>query len=196
MSTAEIENDSEVLVDDKKKKLTTPELISELVSLVQAYESNNETFNEKFKQFESDKKEHDSSEKKIMRNINNIITRINKVIVHEHSKKKPRNTTNAGKGGFNKPLPVPEVLRKFIGINEDELMSRPQVTKLLNQKFQELDLMKKEKDDNDKVIKIIILDKATAKKLHRTNGDKIRTKDIQTFISQFYHEEKAATTSS
>ncbi len=196
MSATEIENDSEVLVDDKKKKLTTPELISELMSLIEAYESNNEAFNEKFKQFESDKKEHDSAEKKIMRNINNIISRINKVIVHEHSKKKPRNTTNAGKGGFNKPLPVPEVLRKFIGINEDELMSRPQVTKLLNQKFQELDLMKKEKDDNDKVIKIIILDKATAKKLHRTNGDKIRTKDIQTFISQFYHEEKTAAASS
>jgi hypothetical protein len=195
MSTVEID-DSEVLVDDKKKKLTQPELISELISLMQSYEANNESFNEKFKQFEADKKEHDSIEKKLMRNINNIIGRINKVVVHEHSKKKPRNTTNAGKGGFNKPLPVPEVLRKFIGINDDELMSRPQVTKLLNQKFQELDLMKKEKDDNEKVIKIIILDKATAKKLHRTNGDKIRTKDIQTFISQFYHEEKAAAASS
>ncbi len=195
MSTAEIDNDSESLMDDKKKKLTTPELISELISLFESYEHINETFNNKFKQFEADKKEHDSSEKKIMRNINSVISRINKVIVHEHAKKKPRNTTNAGKGGFNKPVPVPEVLRKFIGINEDELMSRPQVTKLLNQKFQELDLMKKEKDDNDKIIKIITLDKATAKKLHRTNGDKIRTKDIQTFISQFYHEEKAKATS-
>lgn len=190
MSTAEID-DSEVLVDDKKKKLTTPELLSELINLIESYENINESFNEKFKQFESDKKEHDSAEKKIMRNINNVIARINKVVVHDYSKKKPRNTTNAGKGGFNKPLPVPEILRKFIGINDDELMSRPQVTKLLNQKFQELELMKKEKDDNDKTIKIIILDKVTAKKLHRTNGDKIRTKDIQTFISQFYHEEKA-----
>ena len=190
MSTVEID-DSECLIDDKKKKLTTPELVSELMSLIESYEHNNETFNAKFKQFETDKKEHDSNEKKIMRNINNIISRINKVIVHEYSKKKPRNTTNAGKGGFNKPVPVPEILRKFIGINEDELMSRPQVTKLLNQKFQELDLLKKEKDENDKIIKIITLDKATAKKLQRTNGDKIRTKDIQTFISQFYHEEKA-----
>ncbi len=190
MSTVEID-DSETLVDDKKKKLTTPELVTELMTLIESYESINESFNEKFKQFETEKKEHDSAEKKIMRNINNVIGRINKIIVHEHSKKKPRNTTNAGKGGFNKPLPVPEILRKFIGINDDELMSRPQVTKLLNQKFQELELMKKEKDDNDKIIKVIILDKATAKKLNRTNGDKIRTKDIQTFISQFYHEEKA-----
>ena len=54
-------------------------------------------------------------------------------------------------------------------------------------KFNDAGLMKT-KTDNDKEIKVIILDKTTAKKLNRKEGDEIRNKDIQTFIAQFYRE--------
>jgi hypothetical protein len=48
--------------------------------------------------------------------------------------------------------------------------------------------MTTKKDENGKDIKMIVLDKATAKKLKRKDGDEIRNKDIQTFIAQFYRD--------
>jgi hypothetical protein len=126
-----------------------------------------------------------------MREIDGFMKRFEKAFSSEvGKKKKPRNTENAGKGGFNKQTDVPEVLRNYIGIDEDEKKSRPEVTKLLNEKFKEAGLMKTEKDENDKEIKYIVFDKSTAKKLGLSKVDKIRNKDIQTFIAQFYREAK------
>jgi hypothetical protein len=96
---------------------------------------------------------------------------------------------NAGKGGFNKSTEVPECLRDYIGLDKSNHKSRPMVTKLLNQKFSDYNLINIEKDDNGKETKIITLDKATANKLKRTEGTKIRARDIQTFIAQFYKEQ-------
>ena len=100
---------------------------------------------------------------------------------------------NAGKGGFNKMAEVPERLREYIGIDKSDLKSRPQVTKLLNQKFSDCNLINIDKDDSGKETKMITLDKATAKKLKRQEGSKIRARDIQTFIAQFYQEQVLVT---
>ena len=177
--------------DDKKKqkKLTAHELFNEISQRFSIVVKADEAFVEKEKEFEREQKEFNSSRKKIMREIDGFMKRFEKAFTSEvGKKKKPRKTENAGKGGFNKQTDVPELLRKYIGIDEDDKKSRPEVTKLLNEKFKEAGLMKTKKDDNDKEIKVIILDKATAKKLNRTNGDEIRNKDIQTFIAQFYRE--------
>jgi hypothetical protein len=108
----------------------------------------------------------------------------NLIIIDDNEDKLQKETEN---GGFNKKTDVPELLRKYIGLDEDDKKSRPELTKLLNAKFNETGLIKI-KTLNDKEIKMIILDKATAKKLNRTEGDEIRSKDIQTFIVQFYRE--------
>jgi hypothetical protein len=188
------ETDSEeetTQTEDKKKqkKFTSHELYNEISQRFSILVKADETFLEKEKEFEHEQKEFNSSRKKIMREIDSFMKRFEKAFTSEvGKKKKPRNTENAGKGGFNKQTDVPALLRNYIGINEDEQKSRPEVTKLLNEKFKEDGLMKTEKDDNDKEIKVIILDKATAKKLKRKDGDKFRNKDIQTFIAQFYRE--------
>ena len=173
----------------KQKKLTAHELYNEISQRFSIVVKADEAFVEKEKEFEREQKEFNSSRKKIMREIDGFMKRFEKAFTSEvGKKKKPRKTENAGKGGFNKQTDVPELLRKYIGIDEDDKKSRPEVTKLLNEKFKEAGLMKTKKDDNDKEIKIIILDKATAKKLKRSEGDEIRNKDIQTFIAQFYRE--------
>ncbi len=185
------ESDNEETDTEKKKvkKLGSEELFNDIVTRFTALESSDNDFIEKEKAFEKEQKEYQSARKKSIRELSTIIKRFEKIFKHDISKKKPRKTENAGKGGFNKQVEVPELLRVFIGINKGELMSRPQVTKLLNQKFTELNLMKTKKDEESgKETKIIVLDKATAKKLKRKEGDEIRNRDIQTFIAHFYKE--------
>ncbi len=177
--------------DKKQKKLNAHELYSELTKHINQITEAESSFVEKEKEFEKEYKDYKATHKKAMRDIEALMKRFEKAFNAEVSKKKPRKTENAGKGGFNKQTDVPEVLRKYIGIDADEKKSRPEVTKLLNAKFSEAGLMKTKKDDNGKEIKVIILDKATAKKLGRKENDEIRNKDIQTFIAQFYRESNA-----
>jgi hypothetical protein len=187
-STSEDEttNDNQ---DKKQKKLNAHELYTELSQRITQITEAEAAFLEKEKEFEREQKEYNSQHKKLMRELENLMKRFEKAFNHEVSKKKPRKTENAGKGGFNKQTDVPEILRKYIGISADEKKSRPEVTKLLNAKFSEANLMTTKKDEESgKEIKVIILDKATAKKLGRKEGDEIRNKDIQTFIAQFYRE--------
>ncbi len=173
----------------KQKKLTAHELYNEISQRFSIIVKADEAFVEKEKEFEREQKEFNSSRKKIMREIDGFMKRFEKAFTAEvGKKKKPRKTENAGKGGFNKQTDVPELLRNYIGLDEDDKKSRPEVTRLLNEKFKEAGLMTTKKDENDKEIKIIKLDKATAKKLKRKEGDEFRSKDIQTFIAQFYRE--------
>ncbi len=189
-SESEADVDTDVDADKKKvKKLGSEELFNDIITRFTSIETSDTDFIEKEKAFEKEQKEYQSARKKSMRELSAVIKRFEKIFKHDISKKKPRKTENAGKGGFNKQVEVPELLRVFIGINKGELMSRPQVTKLLNQKFTELNLMKTKKDEESgKETKVIILDKATAKKLKRKEGDEIRNRDIQTFIAHFYKE--------
>lgn len=175
--------------DTKKKKVNVHELYTELLSRFNSFEELETTFMEKEKEYEKEQKEYYSSHKKTMREITNIMKKFEKLLNDISKKSKPRKNENSGKGGFNKQTDVPVLLREYIGIDKDELKSRPEVTKLLNEKFKEAGLMKIKKDENDKEIKMIVLDKFTAKKLKRENGTEFRSKDIQTFIAHFYHDE-------
>jgi hypothetical protein len=185
------EEDEQTNTEDKKKqkKLTTHELYNEISNRFSILIKVDEAFIEKEKEFEKEQKEFNSSRKKIMRELDSFMKRFEKAFSSEvGKKKKPRKTENAGKGGFNKQTDVPELLRNYIGLDEDDKKSRPEVARLLNEKFKETGLMTTKKNENDKEIKIITLDKATAKKLKRKEGDEFRSKDLQTFIAQFYRE--------
>jgi hypothetical protein len=188
----ESESEEEIITTEgekkKQKKLNSMALFSELVQRFNSIEEAEAAFIDKEKTFEKEQKEFINNRKKTLRDINGIIKRLEKTLSHDIVKKNPRKTENAGKGGFNKQVDVPELLRAYIGIKSDEKKSRPEVTKLLNAKFSEAGLMKSEPNDAGKDIKVIVLDKATAKKLKRPEGTKIPNKDIQTFIAQFYKE--------
>jgi len=177
--------------DSKRKRLTPLELFDELIQRFNNIERAEAKFNEKQKEFDQVQKEFNTTYRKNMRELSNYIKRFDKHYRAQEGKKKARKTGNAGKGGFNKPVAVPEKLRDFIGIGEDELKTRPEVTKLLNAKFAELGLVEERVEDNKKT-NIIKLNGSALKALGVAKKDsEILKKDIQTFIAKFYHEAKA-----
>ncbi len=189
--------EEEIEVDEaeptKRKKLTQSDLFKEIIVRLNTIEMAEAEFNEKQKAFDAEHKEFNQLYRKNMRDLSNYLKRFEKAYTASEAKKKPRKTENAGKGGFNKPLPVPEKLRNFIGIDDGELHSRPAVTKLLNAKFDELGLAQVQEEDGKKT-NIIKLDKKTAKALGRKE-EIIYKKDIQKFIASFYHETDATASS-
>ncbi len=177
----------------KQKKMTTRELYADINALVSELSELENKWHEKEKEYEKNTKDFHSMRKKLMHTIEANLKKFEKTFTSEIGKpKKPRKTENAGKGGFNKQDVIPPILRDYIGIKGDELMSRPEVTKLLNQKFTESNLIKIKKDENGKELKVIILDKTTAKKLKCAENEEIGARSIQTFIAKFYKDFKAA----
>ena len=177
--------------DSKRKRLTPLELFDELIQRFNNIEKAEAKFNEKQKEFDQVQKEFNTTYRKNMRELSNYIKRFDKHYRAQEGKKKARKTGNAGKGGFNKPVAVPEKLREFIGIGDDELKTRPQVTALLNAKFAELGLVEERVEDNKKT-NIIKLNGSAMKALGVAKKDsEILKKDIQKFIAKFYHEAKA-----
>lgn len=189
----EEEEEASAAEDSKRKRLTPLELFDELIQRFNNIEKAEAKFNEKQKEFAQVQKEFNTTYRKNMRELSNYIKRFDKHYRAQEGKKKVRKTGNAGKGGFNKPVAVPEKLRNFIGIGEDELKTRPEVTKLLNAKFAELGLVEERVEDNKKT-NIIKLNSSAQKALGVAKKDsEILKKDIQTFIAKFYHESKAET---
>ncbi len=183
----------------KGKKLKEDEIFDLVVSTFNDIISTEAAFAEKEKNFLQSQKEFQVQRKKQIRSFETYMKRFDKMYrtsMEKQKNKKPRDTTNAGKGGFNKKAPVPEILRKYLGLEDDEEYSRPEITNLLNTKFKEAGLYKVRKETNEsgkeRDIKVIVLDKSTAKKLGRTTDEEIRSKDIQTFIKTFYTNESQA----
>jgi hypothetical protein len=189
----EIEEEEEAgeAEESKRKRLTPLKLFDELIQRFNNIERAEAKFNEKQKEFDQVQKEFNTTYRKNMRELSNYIKRFDKHYRAQEGKKKARKTGNAGKGGFNKPVAVPEKLRNFIGIDEDELKTRPEITKLLNAKFAELGLVEERVEDNKKT-NIIKLNASAMKTLGVAKKDsEILKKDIQSFIAKFYHEAKA-----
>lgn len=187
-----VEDEDTATVDDSKRKRLTPlELFDELIQRFNNIEKAEAKFIVKQKEFDQVEKEFKMTYRKNARELSNYIKRFEKHYRVQEGKKKARKTGNAGKGGFNKPVEVPEKLRNFIGIEEGDLKSRPEITKLLNAKFTELGLVE-ERNDNGKKTNIIKLNSATSKTLGLGKKEnEILKKDIQSFIAKFYHEAKA-----
>jgi hypothetical protein len=196
----EVEEENDV--EDSKtkgKKLKEDEIFDLVISSFNDIITGEAAFVEKEKTFLQTQKEFQTQRKKQIRTFETYMKRFEKIYrasIDKQKSKKPRNTENAGKGGFNKKARVPEILRKFLGLESDDEYSRPEITNLLNTKFKEIGIFKVRKETNEsgkeRDIKIIVLDRSTAKKLGRTTDEEIRSKDIQTFIKTFYTNESQA----
>jgi hypothetical protein len=93
-------------------------------------------------------------------------------------KVKPKRKGNKD-GGFNKELPVPPKLMKFLDIEEGVVMSRPKVMSLINEKF---------KSEGLKQGQITTLDAKNAKLLGKEKGRVIEFTAFQSFLKEFYDE--------
>lgn len=166
-----------------KPKQTSPELFDEWSKILDSINELDVSFIEKDKSYEKEKKEYYSSRKKLQKELDILLTKFNKTFKHDMAKScKTRKTGNSGKGGFNKPCAVPKKLRTFLGLEEDALLPRPTISRLLSEKFKELNFK------FGKVIKIT--DKKSAKELGCPVDYEIQFNEVQTFIKQFYVEEK------
>ena len=97
-------------------------------------------------------------------------------------KTRPKRTGNKN-GGFNQAKPIPDVLRKYLGIAEDTLLPRPAVMSAMNQKL----LATKQKEGQT-----AILNESTLKALGLPHGEPLRIKftEMQAFLAKFYKQEK------
>ena len=98
-------------------------------------------------------------------------------IIAKKTKPKRKSSNN----GFIKPNPVPEVLRKFLNLNDDVLLPRPTISRLLNAKFNELGLKKGQNTQlNEDVCNLLKLNYDDYKEID------IKLTNFQTFLAKFY----------
>ena len=153
------------------------------------------TFSEKKKEFEKIDKEYTTTRRKLYKEIDQFMTKVGKNLKTESIKhNKKRKTGNSGKGGFNKEMPVPLKLRKYLELPDDVLMSRPKVTKMLNIKFIEEGFRNttatKEDGTTKSAKELKITNKKSAKILGCEHNKVIEFENFQGFIAAFYNEEK------
>lgn len=190
LSEAEEEvNETEVNTKVVKSKNSSLEIFDELENKITAMDSLSAVFIEKEKAFERDRKEYNTTWKKEHKELLNVFKKFTKVYKHDMAKSsKTRKTGNSGKGGFNKVTPVPKKLVEYLGLEEGTMMTRPQVTHLLNDKFK---AEKFRSEENGKVIKIT--NKKAAKVLGCEMNHTIQFSEFQGFIKKFYEDEKEQT---
>jgi len=179
----ESESDSEdEAVEKKTKEKKTKESFEELTKKLEALRSDIKDVNKEISELEKQLKSREKVRNDYERQCNAIVKVLSKTHTDEVNKaikSKPKRKGNVN-GGFNKEQPVPEVLAKFLGLEEGASMARPKVMSALNNKFTELKL----KDGQNTT-----LDKATAKALglgKEGDGKVIKFTEFQSFLKTFY----------
>lgn len=171
------ENDSDNEQDTKQtdiKKMSLAELSQHLIELTNTQEEIANTFNEKEKLFEQVRREFALKCKKYRKDITTATKRMEAL-----SKQKTKRTKSSGqKGGFVKKSPVPKILCKYLGLDEDSELSRSEIGSLLNSKL---------KEDNCRDGKnLVFKSKNIAKQLGIKPGTIVGFTEYQSFIKTFY----------
>ena len=185
--TALLEEDSDSVVEqtDKKSKKDFNEELeglldlrneeSELEKLVR---EKNEELRVLFSKLKKNKREQNS--------VINRLGSLHKSEVKSVSKEKRKRNKNV-ESGIQKTAPVPKALIKYLELEEDTMLPRTKVVKMMHAKW---------KKDGLKNGQTTVLDKKHAKALGYSNGHIIEFKDYQPFISSFYNSEGLTKSSS
>ena len=178
-------SDSEDSVDNSEVKENSKDdylsMLEEHSILMKSLTDLNEKFVEDEKNFEKQRKEYLSERKRISKELDSHFKKMTKTIVTKISKASKTKRKGNKNGGFNKPQPVPKVLKKFLEIDDDEL-PRPKVASLLHAKFKDLGFK------DGKVTKIT--EKKVAKQLGVKKDYEITFSSFQKFLAKFYNDEK------
>ena len=178
-SSSESEDEA---VEKKTKEKKTKESFEELTKKLEGLRSDIKDVNKEISELEKQLKSREKVRNDYERQCNAIVKVLSKTHTDEVNKaikSKPKRKGNVN-GGFNKEQPVPEVLARFLGLEEGASMARPKVMSALNNKFTELKL----KDGQNTT-----LDKATAKALglgKEGDGKVIKFTEFQSFLKTFY----------
>merc|ERR1711903_213465 len=121
------------------------------------------------------KKSRDKLDKKFKKEMDSIIKELDK-----NNQKKSKHKKQSG--GITEPKPVPQVIKKFLDLEAEVLLTRPKVHSKLHAKFKELGFVEGQ---------TVTLDKKTAK-IFGKNGKSeytIKFNEFQTFLKQIYDAE-------
>ena len=183
---ADSESESEESEDDaaeKKTKEKKPkESFEELTKKLEGLRGDIKEVNKEISELEKQLKTKEKIRNDYERQCNAIVKVLSKTHndeVNKAIKSKPKRKGNVN-GGFNREQPVPEILAKFLGLDDGASMARPKVMSALNNKFTELKL----KDGQNTT-----LDKTTAKALglgKEGEGKVIKFTEFQSFLKTFY----------
>ena len=179
----ELSENEEVVKPDVKSKNTSQDTYNELETMINNIDINYNTFSEKEKTYEKERKEYNMMVKKSHKELLITFKKFTKNYQNDMLKlSKPRKTNNCGKGGFNKLVPVPPKLIKYLELEDDAMLTRPAITRVLNDKFK-LDNFRNGKD-------IKITSRKAAKILGCKYNITIAFSKFQGFIKKFYDEVK------
>ena len=177
--SADDENQNEL---SASKKASVEDLVNEQLELLELLRTNETEYIDLLKDFENKRNANVKARKKLERQLITLSKKVMKVHNTEISKakKEKRQRKGPNNGGFNKKGPVPKVLCKYLGLDDDIQLARPTVMSLLSKKF---------KNDGMKDGQKTVLNKAAAKALGKKNGHVIEFKDQQPFVKGFYTAE-------
>ena len=116
-----------------------------------------------------------------MKSIHKILFKTHTSEVSKAIKAKKTKRKGSSNNGFNKLAPVPPILAKYLELEPDDQISRPQIMSRLNCKFKELGL---------KTGQLTILDKKAVKDLELDNSyikKVIKFGELQTFIKDNFY---------
>ena len=159
---------------EKKQKKIFEEAFTEISNILDSLKS----ISVEIKSKEKEKNELEKKKNDLDKQLHKLLIQLPKVYSDDINKarkeKKPRAPSV---NGILKLNPVPPVLIKFLGLNDNELLQRPKVMSLLNEKFKTLGL---------KQGQTTILDKKTAKIFGLNEGHEIKFTEFQTFLKNIY----------
>jgi len=167
-------HNTQLSVTDKKTKITFEEFINQHMVEFEKFKSefDDVAMKDFYKTFN-----------KFLKSQETFMGRLIKMHQKSSTKKKRKATENTGKSGFNKPTPVPSAFVKYLDLEEETEMTRPQLVKLLNQKFTEDGF----KNDGD----VCISSKKVAKMIGVEKDHTFHAKDYHKFIATFYNSAKS-----
>ena len=183
-SDESLDEESQVVKDKKKETFT--ELIGRLETIRLSMKSTQKEVTDLKQQVKLKEKEYSDHERQC-NSVLKLLTKSHTDEVNKVRKEKPKRKGNVN-GGFNKEVPVPDVLISFLGLAPGVCMSRPKVMSALNNKFTQLGLKKGQSTT---------LDKATSKALKLSKDDEcreIKFTEFQSFLASFYPKKVADVT--
>lgn len=150
-----------------------------------------ENFIEEYQEFsefrdEYKKKENEMNKKfsKLFKTVNQFTSKLE--TKHKKDKKPRKQSENSGKSGFNKPQPIPSQFSKYLKLEDNVEMTRPQLLKSFNVKLQE--------DGYKEDGVITFSNKKVAKIFGVKEGYSFQAKDYHTFIAKYFNDMKKSNT--
>jgi len=182
ISESDSDSDSEENHEQKTKEKKIKESFCELTTRLEEIQINIKAIDKDICESQKIFKLKEKNRNDLERQRNSILkilfkTHTDEIIKVRKAKTKRKTNSNSG---FNKEQPIPPILLKFLGLEQDINMTRPKVGSAMHNKFKDLGL---------KTGQIINLDKETIKALELDKsweGKSIGFGEFQKFLKSFY----------